>query len=40
MATNSEEQFDYNKVKEEKVKLLAETYRNGKSYSKKIKKLN
>ena len=34
MSTNSEPQLDYNKVKEEKTKLLAETFRNGKSYSK------
>lgn len=34
METNSEQKFDYGKVKEEKAKFLAETYRNGKSYSK------
>ena len=34
MSTNPESQLDYTKVKEEKLKLLSETYRNGKSYSK------
>ena len=36
MSTTPEPQLDYNKVREEKTKFLAETYRNGKSYSKNI----
>jgi hypothetical protein len=34
MESTNSNQFDINKVREEKAKLLAETYRNGKSYSK------
>ena len=31
--SNKIEELNYNKVKEEKTKLLSETFKNGKSYS-------
>jgi hypothetical protein len=38
MESTRSDKFDHSKVKEEKANLLAETYRNGKSYSKSFNK--